>query len=153
MKTDIFAALETTSIVIFDAQTGLRFVDETLPEQIEDAAEIVSDAVKTAVEKRNETYGAWLVASGLAPKWARGIADLSDAGNLQPEFYKNLAPGDIEDFESFSRNPSRVVSRKQASIPYKPQYGVIVICDTEKHQEEVYGTLKKEGYQCRVVTT
>ena len=105
------------------------------------------------ISDRNGTYGAWLVASGLAPKWARGIADLSDAGNLQPEFYKNLTPEDLEDFESFSKNPSRVVSRKQVSVPYKPQYGVIVICDTEKHQEEVYGTLKKEGYQCRVVTT
>jgi len=35
LKTDMFAVLETTSLVIFDAHTGLRFVDKTLPEKLE----------------------------------------------------------------------------------------------------------------------
>lgn len=37
--------------------------------------------------------------------------------------------------------------------PYTPQYGVIVLCDGEKHQEKVYNALRKEGYRCKVVVT
>lgn len=36
---------------------------------------------------------------------------------------------------------------------YSEQYGVIVICSDEEHQEEVYGRLKEEGFDVRVVTT
>ncbi len=36
---------------------------------------------------------------------------------------------------------------------YKEQYGVIVICDNETHQEEVYNTLQAEGYNVKVVVT
>lgn len=36
---------------------------------------------------------------------------------------------------------------------YKEQYGVIVVCDSEKHQEEVYNTLKGQGLNCKVVVT
>jgi len=54
LKADLFAVLETTSIVIFDAQTGLRFVDEVLPDKAEDAAKFVVAAVKNAVGKRQK---------------------------------------------------------------------------------------------------
>lgn len=36
---------------------------------------------------------------------------------------------------------------------YKEQYGVIVICDNETHQEEVYNMLQAEGYNVKVVVT
>jgi len=36
---------------------------------------------------------------------------------------------------------------------YQEQYGVIVICDDEAHQEQVYNALKDEGYDVRVVVT
>jgi ParB-like chromosome segregation protein Spo0J len=36
---------------------------------------------------------------------------------------------------------------------YKEQYGVIVICDGEAHQREVYEALAAQGYKCRVVVT
>ncbi len=35
---------------------------------------------------------------------------------------------------------------------YKPQYGVIVICEDEKHQESVFNKLKESGYKLKVVT-
>ena len=54
LKADIFAVLETTSVVIFDAKTGLRFVDETLPEQHEEAIKAAVEAIKTAIEKRQK---------------------------------------------------------------------------------------------------
>ena len=44
------------------------------------------------------------------------------------------------------------VKKKPAPKPYTPQYGVIVLCDNESHQETVYNSLKKEGYKCKVVT-
>ncbi len=36
---------------------------------------------------------------------------------------------------------------------YKPQYGVIIVCDTEAAQEETYNALSQQGYTCKVVTT
>lgn len=36
---------------------------------------------------------------------------------------------------------------------YKEQYGVIVICESETHQEAVYNELKEAGYTCKVVVT
>ncbi len=36
---------------------------------------------------------------------------------------------------------------------YKEQYGVIVVCDDEDMQEEVYAKLKEQGYNCKVVVT
>jgi hypothetical protein len=35
---------------------------------------------------------------------------------------------------------------------YKPQHGVIVVCDGPKHQQTVYSALKSSGYKCKVVT-
>lgn len=36
---------------------------------------------------------------------------------------------------------------------YKEQYGVIVICENEQHQENVYNEMVRAGYNCKVVTT
>lgn len=36
---------------------------------------------------------------------------------------------------------------------YESQYGVIVICDDEAHQERVYTELEAAGHKCRVVVT
>lgn len=39
----------------------------------------------------------------------------------------------------------------QSSFNYKEQYGVIVVCEGEAEQEEVYNKLVADGYNCRVV--
>ena len=44
------------------------------------------------------------------------------------------------------------VEAKPAPKPYTPQYGVIILCDGESHQEEVYNKMKQEGYKCKIVT-
>lgn len=36
---------------------------------------------------------------------------------------------------------------------YKPQYGVIVICETEEEQIKVFEELKEKGFKLRIVTT
>ncbi|MCL2711150.1 MAG: hypothetical protein FWE95_09750 [Planctomycetaceae bacterium] len=73
LKTDMFVVLETKSVVIFDAHTGLRFIDETLPEKLpetlpntlDDAIEVAVDAVKSAVEKRQKLTDETLVTFGV----------------------------------------------------------------------------------------
>ena len=39
-----------------------------------------------------------------------------------------------------------------SGFSYKEQYGVIVICESEAEQEDVYNRLAGEGFNCRVVT-
>jgi hypothetical protein len=36
---------------------------------------------------------------------------------------------------------------------YREQYGVIVACESEEHQERVYDDLRSQGYECKVVVT
>lgn len=38
-----------------------------------------------------------------------------------------------------------------SAFKYKEQYAVIVICEHEKEQQEVYERLKNEGYTLKVV--
>lgn len=38
-------------------------------------------------------------------------------------------------------------------ISYKPQFGVIIICENEEEQQKVFEKLQIEGYNLRVVTT
>lgn len=35
---------------------------------------------------------------------------------------------------------------------YQQQYGVIVVCRDERHQEQVYTRLRARGLKCKVVT-
>ena len=55
--------------------------------------------------------------------------------------------------ESKEKSKEQVVKKKPDPKPYTPQYGVIVLCESESRQEAVYNFLKKEGYKCRIVTT
>lgn len=44
--------------------------------------------------------------------------------------------------------------RGEAGDPgYREQYGVIVVCQGEAHQQEVYDELSSAGYECKVVVT
>lgn len=43
-------------------------------------------------------------------------------------------------------------NNKTKEIKYKSQYGVIAICDSEKHQIQLYEKLKKQGLKLKVVT-
>lgn len=42
---------------------------------------------------------------------------------------------------------------RESSFVYHEQYGVIVICENEQEQEEVYERLTGEGLSCKVVAT
>lgn len=41
----------------------------------------------------------------------------------------------------------------ESDFNYKEQYGVMVLCQNEADQEEIYNRLTEEGYQCKVVAT
>ena len=93
LKADLFAVLETTSIVIFDAHTGLRFVDETFSEKIETDAKTATEAVKTAIEKRQKlaegklvTFGVLEVRNADFPvsrdAWCRAVAGMLERSLL-----------------------------------------------------------------------
>ncbi|MCL2298520.1 MAG: ParB N-terminal domain-containing protein [Firmicutes bacterium] len=67
-------------------------------------------------------------------------ADLSAFGFELPE------PGEPEEKEDGG-------GQKETSFNYQEQYGVIVMCESEAHQEEVYEALQGMGYDCKVVAT
>lgn len=49
-----------------------------------------------------------------------------------------------------------MASKKQApgknGFKYREQYGVIILCDDAKAQEQLFNKLKAQGYKLRVVT-
>lgn len=51
-------------------------------------------------------------------------------------------------------NPTAKVDPKAPAkngFKYQPKYGVIVTCDDETHQQQVYDDLKSQGYTLKVV--
>jgi hypothetical protein len=42
--------------------------------------------------------------------------------------------------------------KKEKKFNYKEQFGVIVICETELQQIEVFNDLSKKGFKLKVVT-
>ncbi len=43
--------------------------------------------------------------------------------------------------------------RKVPASKYREQYGVIVLCDDEKHQKAIYDNLALQGLKLKVVVT
>lgn len=49
--------------------------------------------------------------------------------------------------------PAEVTGTDPGESGYREQYGVIVMCGDEEHQERVYAELNAAGHTCRVVCT
>jgi ParB-like chromosome segregation protein Spo0J len=76
-------------------------------------------------------------------------ADLADGF----EFDGLLSGGELDDILG-DLAPDALYERPGDDLSgYQEQYGVIVICDDERQQEEVYDTLTHQGHRCKVVTT
>ena len=43
------------------------------------------------------------------------------------------------------------MSKQAKGFTYKEQYAVIVMCDGEEHQKQLYEELKGKGHNCKVV--
>jgi len=64
------------------------------------------------------------------------------------DFDISLTGFDVNDFESGGGGEEPPPDDK-----YKEQYGVIVMCDSEAHQESVFNDLSGQNYNCKVVVT
>lgn len=50
------------------------------------------------------------------------------------------------------RFPKRPIERPgQNGFNYRPQYGLVLVCDDEAHQQRLYGRLAKQGLRPKVV--
>ena len=74
-------------------------------------------------------------------------AELADISADMSAFGFDLPVPDADNDETGSD------SGKDASFNYQEQYGVIVMCKDEAHQQEVYDTLSGMDYDCKVVAT
>lgn len=84
---------------------------------------------------------------------AAELAELSDAGfDLGVVGFTDDELNAIAGVEDDSPEPERK-PKTTTDFKYQEQFGVIVICDNERHQEEIYERLHSEGLQVRVVKT
>ena len=91
------------------------------------------------------------------------IAELAEIDEqLQVELLMELSDSDLDmEFAGFGEKELAAILREagplEGMIPegdrYKEQYGVIIICASEKEQEKVYDELTEQGYGCKVVAT
>ena len=51
------------------------------------------------------------------------------------------------------RDKSPLLNKERPKGRYREQYGVVVICENEKRQEEIFKALKTFGLKLRVVVT
>lgn len=73
--------------------------------------------------------------------------ELSELPDLDMSLYgfSSLKPVDSTDDETNNT--------ADTGFNYKEQYGVIVMCQDEAEQEDVYNRLTEEGFECKVVAT
>lgn len=77
-------------------------------------------------------------------------ADIDAGVNLDGYFLQDEIEAILSDVENETAPNS---PGDPGESRYKEQYGVIVICESESHQEGVYNTLVEMGYNVRVVVT
>lgn len=79
-------------------------------------------------------------------------ADALQAWGMDDELLANWRT-DIAGLDAMLKAEQPAMGLDPGDGRYKEQYGVIVICEDEQHQEAVYNDLREAGYQCRVVVT
>src|SRR5216683_3843060 len=123
------------------------------------------------------------VASDLSPKQIKGLRLMDNRSNQESSWDKDLlGPAMMElkslDFDlkliGFGKDEINSLfvfedgwpesgrdadtekpesAKPAAGGGYKEQYGVIVICTGEEHQEEIFTKLTADGFTCRIVVT
>lgn len=79
---------------------------------------------------------------------------LEFATGLDLNFDELALPGAAIDFTESVVNDNEVTDEtntSESNFNYQNQYGVIVICQSESEQEQIYNKLNNEGYTCKVV--
>ena len=60
---------------------------------------------------------------------------------------------DLSEVERLGDGDGEGDDNGDSGFHYKEQYGVIVMCNSEQEQEEIYNRLVGEGFECKVVAT
>lgn len=81
------------------------------------------------------------------------LDDIFGTGYDQDEVDEIRALVDSDDPEVPTEDGEDMEGWEPDQDRYQNQYAVMVICQTEESQEEIYDRLTGQGYECRVVTT
>lgn len=79
--------------------------------------------------------------------------------NWDPEVMSSLEGVDISSFftekemMAFGVQPTGEDSTGEAAANYQSQYGVIIICESEGKQKDIFEEMTAKGFNCRVVVT
>lgn len=94
------------------------------------------------------------LARGASPNM-QALAALAEDVRRENETLARLAAGGEEALKKLVENAGETggLNLDPGEGRYKEQYGVIVICQDEQHQEAVYNDLHEAGYTVRVVVT
>ena len=79
---------------------------------------------------------------------------LEFCSDMEINFDELALPSAVIDFTESVVNDNEVADEtntSESNFNYQNQYGVIVICQSESEQEQVYNKLNNEGYTCKVV--
>lgn len=100
---------------------------------------------KEKLLRLNSQYGKMSVESVL--EFVGGEFELNAEEIALPDTMLEFTSAVVEDKEENDET-----NLSDTDFNYKNQYGVIVICNSEQEQENVYNRLSNEGYTCKVVT-
>ena len=90
-------------------------------------------------------------------EWDEELLGL-ELGELQEMEFSDLAltgfdAAEIEQYLHLEPSGEDGANEDEPTNNYKEQYGVIVVCENEDQQEEIYAKLTEQGYNCKVVVT
>ena len=103
---------------------------------------------KEILLKLNSTYGHMTAES---VKEFIGDLDIEIEDIALPDGYLDLNV-EIEDSDEGKNEEADETNLGDPNFNYKSQYGVIVMCQSEQEQENVYNQLLGMGFTCKVVT-
>lgn len=99
---------------------------------------------KEKLLRLNSQYGHMTKESVL--EFVGGEFELSTEEISLPDTVIDFTGSVVSDNESTDET-----NTSESNFSYQNQYGVIVICQSESEQEQVYNKLNNEGYTCKVV--
>ena len=90
-------------------------------------------------------------------QWDEELLGL-ELGELQEMQFPDLTltgfdAAEIEQYLHLESSGEDDAAEGEPESNYKEQYGVIVVCENEDQQEEIYAKLTEQGYNCKVVVT
>lgn len=147
--------LDTDGVIIightrFDASEELEEWAEAVPTVTVDLPPEKVRALRIADNSTHE-FATWDHTKLMSELDAISTAGFGD--EMQDFFNGFDVAAELKKMHGGDTTPPAGGTTKTATFNYKPQYGVIVICENAAQQEKVYNDLNGRGMQCKVVTT